>query len=174
VTAAQAAGLNLRRPGVDAERFRSAMARVAAPVCVVATVDGRGGPFGFTASSVCSLSLDPPLLGVGLSVTSSCYEAFRGAPGFAVSVLGLDQADLADRFATSGIDRFAGAGTRRWPGTGEPYLPGSVALIRCATADRIAVGDHVLLVGAVLEVCVGEGGPLLRYDRAYHGGAPLD
>jgi len=152
---------------IDLRRFRSAMARVAGPVAVVTTLDERGVPYGFTASSVCSLSLDPPLVGVGLSLTSSCHAAFRAAAGFAVSVLGAGQSRLADRFATSGIDRFAGHPLPRWPDTGEPYLPDAVTLLRCAMADRIAVGDHLLLVGTVLDARIGEGEPLLRYDRTY-------
>jgi flavin reductase ActVB len=158
-------------PPVDARRFRSVLARVAGPVAVVTAVDARRVPYGFTAGSVCSLSLDPPLVGVGLAVTSSCHAAFRAATGFAVSVLGAGQQDLADRFARSGVDRFAGGALPCWPGTGEPYVPDAVALLRCAIADRITVGDHLLLVGTVLEAHVGGGHPLLRYDRAYHGGA---
>ena len=41
--------------------FKRALARLAGGVVVVTTTDPGGGPAGLTATSVCSVSLEPPL-----------------------------------------------------------------------------------------------------------------
>ncbi|MFJ6623652.1 flavin reductase family protein [Kitasatospora sp. NPDC091335] len=50
-----------RIPVVDAQPYKDAMALFAAPVSVVTGRDATGRRWGFTASSVSSVSLDPPL-----------------------------------------------------------------------------------------------------------------
>ncbi len=53
------------------DSFREAMSYMAAAVNIV-TSDGPGGIAGFTASSVCSVSLDPPTLLVCL-LSPRCF-----------------------------------------------------------------------------------------------------
>src|SRR5438105_9955617 len=65
----------------------------------VLTVDFEGNRMGVTVSSLVSLSLDPPLVGVSIGKTASCYEILRRSGEWAVSLLGGDQAELAARFA---------------------------------------------------------------------------
>ena len=157
---------------VDPQSFRAAMRSLAAPVTIVTTVDDAGRPWGFTASSVCSLSLDPPLLLVGVARTSSCYEALVNSRSFLVNLLTANHAALATRFATSGIDRFADGPFE--VAAGGAYLPDAAALIRCRVAERLTVGDHTLVVGAVAHASVRGGAPLLRHDRTYHTLSPVE
>ncbi|HET9477067.1 MAG TPA: flavin reductase family protein, partial [Dehalococcoidia bacterium] len=46
----------------DQTAFREALSRFASGVTVAITRNGSGAHVGFTASSFCSLSLDPPLV----------------------------------------------------------------------------------------------------------------
>lgn len=162
------------RPLADARAFREAMAHLAAPVSVVTALDPAGRRRGFTATSVTSVSLDPPLVLVGVGRESSCHAALTGAREFAVNVLGEEHGDLARRFATHGVDRFAGSGFAAWPGTGTPYLPGAKVLLRCRTTDVVRAGDHDLVLGAVTEAHTGDPAtaPLLWYRRAFHTPVP--
>ena len=92
---------------VDQAAFREAMARFPAGVTIVTTADRAGRPRGFTASSFCSVSLDPPLVLVCLARSAESYPVFDTCDRFAVSMLGEDDADLAHRFATRRPDKFA-------------------------------------------------------------------
>ena len=66
---------------------------------VVADLEGRR--HGLTVSSLVSLSLDPPLIGISISHQSSLHELLRDAGSWAVSVLSGDQEHLAQHFARS-------------------------------------------------------------------------
>jgi flavin reductase (DIM6/NTAB) family NADH-FMN oxidoreductase RutF len=68
---------------------------------VVADVDGHR--HGRTVSSLVSLSLEPPLVGISVAHSASIHELLRGAETWAVSVLAGGQDELAQRFARSGV-----------------------------------------------------------------------
>nr|WSZ13615.1 flavin reductase family protein [Streptomyces canus] len=156
-------------PVAQAEDFRDAMALLPAALTIVTTTDHEGRRWGFTASSVVSVSLDPPLLLVGLSRTSSCREAFVSAREFVVNVLDDRHRALARTFARHGVDRFAGQEFARWPGTALPVLPDAHAVYRCLRHDIVPAGDHDLLLGALAEVEAGHPGtPLLWFRRTFH------
>src|SRR5213082_751594 len=65
----------------------------------ILSVDVDGDRMGVTVSSLVSLSLEPPLIGVSIGKEASCYELLRAAGRFAISLLGSDQEELARRFA---------------------------------------------------------------------------
>ena len=64
-------------PGELAHRFRDTMAAFPSGVTIMTIADRAGRPWGFTASSFCSLSLDPPLVLVCLAKTAMCHPAFQ-------------------------------------------------------------------------------------------------
>src|SRR5436309_7078602 len=65
----------------------------------VLSVDYEGDRMGVTLSSLVSLSLEPPLVGISVGKQASCYELLRRAGAFGVSMLGSDQEEIALRFA---------------------------------------------------------------------------
>ncbi|GHE93842.1 FMN reductase [Streptomyces longispororuber] len=159
----------------DAQAFKDAMALLAAPVSVITTVDAAGRRWGFTASSVSSVSLEPPLVMVGIALTSSCHAPMSTAEEFVINVLDERHREVARRFAARGVDRFAGSGFGGWPGrAGLPHLPDAKVLLRCRTVDVIRAGDHDLLLGTPLEIRTGSAAtpPLLWYRRDFHTPAP--
>ena len=152
--------------GVDAAAYKAAFRRHAAGVVVI-TADAGRGPAGFTATSLASLSLDPPLVSFGLSSTASSWPTVAAADTVVVHFLAADQEQLAQRFATSGIDRFAAP--TRWSrlATGEPVLDDVPRYLRAVVDHRLPVGDHHLVVARVVgAVAVRDHLPLV-----YHGGA---
>src|SRR5437762_8278091 len=92
---------------VDQAAFRDTMARFPSAVTIVTTRDPAGRPRGFTASSFCSVSLDPPLILVCLARSADSYPVFTSCDRFAVSMLAEDDADLAYRLGTQRADKFA-------------------------------------------------------------------
>jgi flavin reductase ActVB len=151
---------------LDDDLFRDSMAHVAASVSVVSTVDHDGRPHGMTVTSLCSLSMRPPLLLVCLQQGSATTRALCEATRFAVSVLGVDQEDQARRFATREIDRFAD-GTVSTEVAGLPVVEGALAWLLCTRHRMLEAGDHTILIGQVEEATTRAGHPLLYYGRDY-------
>ncbi|HZT53322.1 MAG TPA: flavin reductase, partial [Gaiellaceae bacterium] len=65
--------------------LRALMRRLPAPVAV-ATVDAYGQRLGLTVSSLVSLSLEPPIVGVSISQQAAMHELLREAGGFTLSL----------------------------------------------------------------------------------------
>ena len=125
-------------------------------------------PVGFTATSVISVSAEPPMLAFSVAATSSGWPALSQADTLTVNLLGAEQVDVWARFATRDVDRFAGVAWR-WLPTGEPVLDGVPAWIRGRVVERLPVGSSILVVVQALESSQGDGvAPLVYHDRAYH------
>ncbi|KHD72781.1 flavin oxidoreductase [Actinoplanes utahensis] len=152
---------------VVAARFKAAFRRYPTGVAVIAAA-GPHGPVGLTASSVASVSADPPALSFSV-IGSGSALAVLAAPGLTVNLLGPAQVALARDFARSGGPRFTpDQGWETLP-TGEPMLPGAVASLRCAPLHQVPVGGSTVVVATVLEVFLGPpGGRLVHHDRRFH------
>ncbi|HXV91769.1 MAG TPA: flavin reductase family protein [Pseudonocardia sp.] len=129
------------------------------------TVVTAPGPAGFTATSFTSVSLDPALVSFFVARTASAAPALRVAPVFAVHTLGGRQADLARRFARSGVDRFAGVDHDEGP-QGVPILRDVPAWLVARVTHRQPIGDHLLVAGEVVDA----GGPADQPGLAYFDG----
>ena len=135
----------------------------------VLSVDYEGDRMGVTLSSLVSLSLEPPLVGVSIGKQASLYELLRNAGAFAVSLLGSEQDDLARRFAAGHppIVHWEGVATRE--GTVAPLIEGGVGWIEARVIGQHDVGDHTFFVGEVVTVERGPSTRALMYrDRSYH------
>ncbi|MFJ2183957.1 flavin reductase family protein [Streptomyces anulatus] len=155
-------------PGYAPDRFKQVFRRYPAGVVVVTADSGRG-PVGFTATSLTSLSLDPPLVSYGIGVAASSWPHVEAAASTIVNFLGADQESLARTFATSGIDRFAAPTAWRRLPEGEPVLDGVAGWLRLETERIVPAGDHRIVIARVTESWLDEGrAPLLFHDGAYH------
>ncbi|WP_300016629.1 flavin reductase family protein [Pseudonocardia sp.] len=158
-------------PGSDAaERaglFREAMATFPSGVTIVTTTDITGRWWGFTATSFCSVSMQPPLVLVCLAETAECAPVFHVAQRWIVHVIHPEHAELAQRFATRGADKFADAGFVA-DERGLPVLPRACVTLDCTAHARYPGGDHVILVGEVEGVRMGEDLPAVYFRRRFH------
>jgi flavin reductase (DIM6/NTAB) family NADH-FMN oxidoreductase RutF len=135
----------------DGAHFRAVLGHFPTGVTIVTGLaDGR--PIGFTVGSFTSISLDPPLVGFFAMNDSDTWLAMAPTVGFCVNVLRNTQADLCWRFARAGNEdvRFDGLAWRPAPVTGSPVIDGVGAWIDCAIERTLVLGDHALVVGAVL------------------------
>ncbi|MER5183311.1 flavin reductase family protein [Streptomyces sp. NPDC002896] len=143
---------------VDPMTMRRTMGRFATGVAVV-TTSADGVPHGMTVNSLTSVSLEPPLLLVCLTTGARTTEAVTTAGKFAVNILSARQEHLALRFAKRGTDHFAGLdivyGRHQ-----VPVIPGAFAHLECAVERHFVAGDHIVVIGKVLEVCERDGEPL--------------
>jgi len=146
--------------------FRSLMARFATGVTVVTSV-GSGGPAGMTANAVASLSLDPLLVMVGFELQSRTLAAVRQSGLFAVNVLASSQEDVSRAFAGKQPEAEKFAGCAHGERLGVPVIDGALAWLCCQVDAVYPGGDHVIVVGNVLEMGGDGGDPLLFYGGDY-------
>jgi len=153
--------------GIDARDFRRGLGQFASGVTVVTTLDAAGQPQGLTASSFCSVSLEPPLVLVCVDNRLLARDAIAESGFFAVSVLAESQESVSRRFAGGGADKFTGPGLL--PGTnGAPLVSGALAHLECRLAASHTAGDHTIFVGEVVRLEATAGRPLLYHESGYH------
>lgn len=133
--------------GFQADAFRAVMASFPSGVTIVTTTDENGRWWGFTATSFCSVSLDPPLVLVCLATTAECHPVFERAQRWVVHVIHPGHTELALRFATRGAEKFGETGFVEVDGM--PALADASAALFCSTHARHPAGDHTILVGCV-------------------------
>jgi flavin reductase (DIM6/NTAB) family NADH-FMN oxidoreductase RutF/ADP-ribose pyrophosphatase YjhB (NUDIX family) len=159
---------------VDLATFKDAMSRFPSGVVVVTTRDSKGKPWGFTANSLSSVSLDPPLVLVSLARFAECYQAFNSAEWFAISVLSAEDEVTAARFAKRGADEFVGLDVET-DQHGSPLLPSAVATLTCQRFNVHDCGDHAVFVGRVTKAGLGlDDSPMVYSSRRFgrFAGAP--
>lgn len=150
----------------DIAEFRRALGAFVTGVTVVTTIQPDGSPRGFTANSFTSVSLDPPLILVCIAKTASSYAVFSDTSRFAVSVLAEDQKHVSGVFASKAADKFVQVGwsTRK---TGVPVVDGASASFDCQTHDVVDAGDHIILIGRVVDFVHTSSSPLGYCRGAY-------
>lgn len=153
---------------IDTKEFRSALGRFTTGVTVVTTLDSDEAPFGVTASSFNSVSLDPPLVLWSLAKTAQSIDAFSRSGHFAVHVLVADQEPLSTHFARSGGDKFS---SLEWEKglLGSPLFAEYVSRFECRTLHQYEGGDHIIFVGEVVDFDQQDGKPLVFHQGAYAG-----
>ncbi|GIF14550.1 flavin reductase family protein [Actinoplanes teichomyceticus] len=155
-------------------RRRRAVRHFASGVAVLTVVDDSGTPHGTTVSAVTAISREPLLLGVCLRLNSAFARRVRDGGRFTVNVLRSDQYATARWFADparpAGTAQFRDVAWETDALTGAPTLTGSLATLGCQLVERLALGDHDLLVAQVLAGSASWGSPLLSYAGRLHDG----
>ncbi|MCP1413453.1 flavin reductase family protein [Paenarthrobacter sp. A20] len=154
------------------QTFREMFRRHAAGVAII-TANLNGQPFGFTATSVASLSAEPPRFTFNMARSSSSWPAVANAEYIGVHMLGLENQALANRFART-RDRFEGD---HWePGPHEvPILKDVSGWLVGKIQMRLSFENNAVVVVEVIDGQVGEDGtPLLYHSGGYSKPAPLD
>ena len=154
---------------MNSDLLRGVMSRVAATVTVVTATGSDGDHVGITVSAFTSVSADPPIVLFCIHDRAESLGVMLDAPGFTVNVLAEGSSDLATLFATRGADKFADAALLdpEYEGAG-PVLDEAFAHFVCRTIERIEMGDHWVLFGAVEGGAVDDDiDPLLYLDRAF-------
>ncbi|WP_345067997.1 flavin reductase family protein [Leifsonia kafniensis] len=160
-----------------ADEFKAAFRNHPAGVAVI-TADSGTGPVALTATSVFSISVDPPLLVFSLSDLSSAAPAIRAAETVVVHLLGEPHLALAQLCATSGVDRFADPAMWTRLETGEPCFTMANSWIRGQVVERLAAGSSTVIVVRALQVAAPQpdsplaaaevAKPLVYHNRVWH------
>lgn len=159
------------------DEFKAAFRNHPAGVAVI-TADAGDGPVMLTATSVFSVSAEPPILVFSLSGASSSTPTIVRADTVVVHLLSADQIDIAQLGATSGIDRFADTSIWSRLPTGEPFFPAAGVWIRGRVVDRMEAGTSTVVAVEALQAKAprpgspdadaSESRPLVYHNRTWH------
>lgn len=161
----------MARPGrtvQKAELFKQVMSSFPTGVTIVTGVGSSGVPVGFTANAVASVSLNPCLVLVCADRDSASLPVLLESGTFGLSVLGEQDRDIAERFAEEQRDqRFQDLDLEPTQ-TGSPILGRALAWVSCTIWKSVEAGDHLILIGEVIDAGLGsEGRPLVFFRRGY-------
>jgi flavin reductase (DIM6/NTAB) family NADH-FMN oxidoreductase RutF len=148
--------------------FRAAMRRLAASVSIV-VAKGDNGPVGMAATSITSLTVDPPAVLVCVNRSTSLHALLEPTAPLSINLLSRHQQDISAAFG-GGVpheDRFK-LGHWREGHNGLPMLDGAQANLLCVIDTMLAYGTHSIVIARVLEAQVSETvAPLIYQDGAY-------
>ena len=157
---------------IEEAEFRRVLGHFATGVTVVAAREAGGPPRGLTASSITSVSLDPPLVLVCVERSADTHDVIVDSGAFAVSILAQDEEALARRFATYDADlKFDGVAYRE-DVTGAPILDEALGWVDCRVWASYDGGDHTIFVGEVVAGDAQDGPPLVYFRGGYGRIAP--
>lgn len=133
---------------------------------VTSLLDGQ--PVGGTMNSFTSVSLNPPLVALFISVEGRTSAAIDQTGKFAINILKEDQEEEAKVFANEKIpDRFSGL-RYHLNGDGIPVLDNSLAVIECILYRKEEIADHFLFVGEVKKASIlSDDHALVYHQRAF-------
>ncbi|MFL6128487.1 MAG: flavin reductase family protein [Mycobacteriales bacterium] len=174
------AELDVPAPAAFGEDFRRVMSAFPSGVSVVTARDAEGRPRGLTCSSLCSLSMDPPMMLACVNRRNGSLAAIRASGGFAVNLLRAGRGVVSDEFASASADKFSRVRWRPSPRSGLPWLlDDSLAFVDCRLVADLAAGSHTILVGLVVDGrdvpeengagTSAEDRPLVHWRRRYRG-----
>jgi flavin reductase (DIM6/NTAB) family NADH-FMN oxidoreductase RutF len=141
-------------------------------VTVVTTCDDGGAPVGMTVNSFASVSMDPPLVSWNIRRHAPSFTHFAKSGHFAINVLSIDQCWIGEQMARPSENKFAGVGYQNGLG-GSPILDASSATFVCRTYREVDAGDHLIMIGEVLEYAYSSARPLLFVNGRFHAGVTL-
>ncbi|WP_114907817.1 flavin reductase family protein [Ornithinimicrobium murale] len=160
----------ITRPAVPPENaavnLRHAFGRAASSTWVV-TGSGERGPVGFTAISVASVSLTPPLLSFNIAKDSSSLVTIAHSGRAALHLLAADQEPLAQRFARDRSRRFVDDGAWTYDDHGLPSVHGVATRLVTRIHDLVDAGDSFVAIARVEHATTTDRPPLVHHAGAY-------
>lgn len=150
--------------------FRTVLGSFASGLTVVAALDADGAPAGLACQSFSSLSLDPPLVLVCVGRNSSSWPRVAATGRFGISVLAADQQEVCTALGRKSHEKFQNV---PWYATehGTVHIDGALAFIDCSIHAIHEAGDHLVVIGEVLDMSARhDGAPLLYFRSTYTKG----
>jgi len=151
---------------VDKE-FLRAMRGITSTVTVISAKDGENKQ-AMTATSVASLSLDPPTMLICINHEASIHDVIKKGLGFCINILSVGQEDLADicSIKEKEVERFLEG---NWSESdGIPYNKDSQSNMFCNCIKAIEHTTHTIYLGEIIKVLNQSSfNPLLYKDGNY-------
>lgn len=149
--------------------LKDAMRRLASAVAVVSAKSRDGGAIGMAATSVTSLSMDPPSVLVCVNRSAGIHASLFIGSKFNINQLGVQHREVANAFGGK-MPRELRFGVGDWleNESGIPALVDAQAVLSCVVDRIVTYGTHSIVIGAVCHVTVGgDVQPLIYQDGKY-------
>lgn len=149
---------------IDQDAFRAALRMLAGGISIISTGD-LTGPVGMVASSLVSISAEPPLVGFFVHEASSALAPILQTGRFAANILGEGAQAQIDAFVKrpQGLERFASgawsAGT-----LGLPVYDNALAVLECEILATQSYGTHRQIVGLIRASRACPAAPLVSFN----------
>lgn len=156
--------------GVNAigDLFRQSMRRLASAASIVACECNEDW-FGLSATSVTSLSMGQPSLLVCLNRSASLAPMLHQDKPFSVNLLDRRHQHVSNAFGSSSLraERFRDGGWQLLE-RGVPVMAEAIASVECDVDGLVEFGSHIIVIGEVRHVRIGEGvDPLIYCNGKY-------
>ncbi|VUD64113.1 NADH:riboflavin 5'-phosphate oxidoreductase [Thalassocella blandensis] len=155
-----------------AQALRQGMRNLASGVCVITAMTETGERVAMTASSVTSVSDNPPSLLVCINRLARMDGALAKTTGFTVNVLSRDHEDVSNLCAApaEGDSRFQSGDWLLDEASGLFYLNDALSVFFCQKTQTVPYGTHNIYIGNIEKVKLGDpSAELLVYaNGSYH------
>lgn len=149
--------------------IQTALWKLINPIAII-TACYNGQVNGFIASWITQVSFVPPLVMVAMNPLHCTCDLVTNSNAFAINILRADQAELVDLFGKSSgrkVDKFAET-LYELGSTGSPILKDCLAFIDCSVKWSKEAGDHIVVVGSIVEANIVSDGDTLPEARSMY------
>lgn len=151
--------------------YKEGMRLLAGAVSIIAS-NGDFGKGGITATSVCSITAEPPTLMVSVYRYASFNEIIKKNNSFSVNILKSGMNDVANVFAgVGGVPMNERLNNEDWitENTGSIRHKDSLASFECVISDIVEMSSHSVIFGNVIGVysCEEIENPLIYFNQSY-------
>jgi flavin reductase (DIM6/NTAB) family NADH-FMN oxidoreductase RutF len=151
---------------ITERQLRDTLGRFTTGVSIVTAAPYGYEPTGVTINSFTSVSMEPPLILWCLKIDSVVHGVFEATDRFTVNILAENQRELADIYADKTKHRLA-TDCYVTDDSGIPVLRDSIATFKCMVKARYEEGDHIIIIGEVIDITSVPGDPLVFYNGRY-------
>ena len=150
-------------PSDTRKALQTAVSSFAAGVTLVTALQPNDNLIGFSTSSFTPVSLNPPLLLVCIAKATAGFDTFVQTDHFAINILAEGQKEFLDMFKESSSKQIDESS---WDLNFQniPIINGSLTSFSCVKHRLVDAGDHLILIGRVLDFEVNPGTPLILYN----------
>lgn len=148
--------------------FKAAMRRLAASVSIV-VAKGDEGPVGMAATSITSLTVDPPAVLVCVNRMTSLHASLVPTAPLSVNLLARHHREVSMAFG-GGVAREERFKVGDWQdgANGLPALADAQANLECVIDAMLAYGTHSIVIARVIRARVSDTvAPLVYQDGGY-------
>ncbi|MCP1471738.1 flavin reductase (DIM6/NTAB) family NADH-FMN oxidoreductase RutF [Sphingobium sp. OAS761] len=148
--------------------LKGAMRRLASGVAIIAAL-GDDAPVGMAATSITSLTMDPPAILVCVNRSASIHAHLSAGCPISINLLSRHQREVSAAFGGA-VARELRFGVGSWSRDHHdlPILEEAQANLSCTIDSLIPYGTHSIVIARVEAVRIGEAvDPLIFQDGAY-------
>ena len=131
------------------EQFLIAMRFLASSVSVISAKDSSGNLFAMTASSVTSLTMDPPSILVCVNNSATIHDVLMKGENLCINILQKTQQEISNICSTKELEstRFQ---NNFWDTSDIPFIKDSQANIFCKVDETVSYHTHKIVIGSVI------------------------